>query len=95
MVATAFAEITDVNLCYITAEQAVAAFKARQLSPVELMRAVIARCELVNPKVNALTYMYFDRALDEAKEAERRYAGGEEIRGRSREYRSRSRIFIQ
>jgi aspartyl-tRNA(Asn)/glutamyl-tRNA(Gln) amidotransferase subunit A len=76
MVATAFATTTDTNLCYITAEQAVAAFKARQLSPVELMRAVISRCELVNPKVNALTYMYFDRALEEAKEAERRYARG-------------------
>jgi len=76
MGATMLAATTDANLCYITAEQAVAAFKARQLSPVELMRAVIPRCESVNPKVNALTHMYFDWALEEAKEAERRYARG-------------------
>lgn len=73
---TTLAATTDSNLCYITAEQAVAAFKAKELSPVELMRAVISRCETANPKVNALTYMYFDKALEEAKEAEKRYARG-------------------
>jgi Asp-tRNA(Asn)/Glu-tRNA(Gln) amidotransferase A subunit family amidase len=67
-------KIADSSLCYVTATQALSAFKERTLSPVELMNAVIARCEVVNPKVNALTYMYFDRALAEAKEAERRYA---------------------
>jgi Asp-tRNA(Asn)/Glu-tRNA(Gln) amidotransferase A subunit family amidase len=76
MTATTVDSLTDNNLCYITAEQAIAAFKAKKLSPVELMHSVIARCESVNSKVNALTYMYFDRALEEAKEAERRYARG-------------------
>jgi amidase len=63
----------NLDLCYMTATEAIAAFKARTLSPVELMRAVIGRCEAVNPKLNALTYTFFDRALDEAKKAESRY----------------------
>lgn len=44
----------DLDLCYMTATEAISKFKAKELSPVELMGAVIARCEEVNPKVNAL-----------------------------------------
>ena len=57
----------DLDLCYMTATEAISKFKAKELSPVELMAAVSARCEEVNPKVNALTYTFFDRALDQAK----------------------------
>jgi len=63
----------DLDLCYLTATEAISKFKAKQLSPVELMAAVIARCEQVNPKVNALTYTFFERALQQAKKAEARY----------------------
>jgi len=63
----------DLDLCYMTATEAISKFKAKELSPVELMEAVIARCEEVNPKVNALTYTFFERALDQAKNAEARY----------------------
>jgi len=68
------------NLCYMTATEAIAEFKAKTLSPVELMQAVIDRCEQVNPSVNALTYTFFDRALEQAKQAEARYASGNNIR---------------
>ena len=63
----------DLDLCYMSAIDALAAFKARKLSPVELMRAVIARCEALNPKLNIITYSYFERALAQAKAAEARY----------------------
>ena len=63
----------DLDLCYMTATEAISKFKAKELSPVELMVAVIARCEEVNPKVNALTYTFFERALEQAKKAEARY----------------------
>ncbi len=43
---------------------------ARAVSPRELMTAVIARCEAINPAVNALAATDFDRALDAATEAE-------------------------
>ena len=64
----------DEKLCFMTATEAVSEFKAKKVSPVELMDALIARCEDINPKINALTTMFFDRAREQAKEAEARYA---------------------
>jgi Asp-tRNA(Asn)/Glu-tRNA(Gln) amidotransferase A subunit family amidase len=65
----------DLDLCYMSATEAVRRFRARKLSPVDLMRAVIARAEEVEPRINAFTYTYFERALTQARAAERRYAG--------------------
>jgi Asp-tRNA(Asn)/Glu-tRNA(Gln) amidotransferase A subunit family amidase len=42
----------------------------RQLSPVELMDACIARIEAVNPAINAICATDFDRARTSAREAE-------------------------
>lgn len=61
------------DLCYLSASEALARFKARKLSPVELMKALIARAEAVQPKINAFTFTYFDQALDKASAAEARY----------------------
>ncbi len=63
------------DLHYITAVEALQRFKSRDLSPVELMQAVIARAEAVEPRVNAFADRYFDQALDAAREAEARYGG--------------------
>lgn len=64
------------DLCYLSATDALAQFRAGSLSPVELTRAVIARSQAVNPKINAYTYTFFDRALEAAKAAEARYRAG-------------------
>ncbi len=61
------------DLCYLSAVEAIARFKARKLSPVELMRAVIARAEAVEPTINAFPMTHFERALDQARVAEARY----------------------
>ena len=61
------------ELCMMTAGEALAAFRARRLSPVELMQAVIARVEKVNPALNAFTYTFFERALEQARRAEAKY----------------------
>ena len=61
------------ELHYLTASEALTLFKDKKLSPVELMEAVIARCEQVNPQLNAITYSFYDRALDQAKKAEAKY----------------------
>jgi len=61
------------DLCYLSATEALAAFKARKLSPVELLQAVIARADAVDPKINAFPMKHYDRALAEAKKAEARY----------------------
>jgi Asp-tRNA(Asn)/Glu-tRNA(Gln) amidotransferase A subunit family amidase len=62
-------------LHYISATEALRLFSARELSPVELMEAVIERAEAVEPTVNALCHTFFDEALDQAKAAEARYNG--------------------
>lgn len=63
----------DEDLCYMGAVEALRRFKARTLSPVELVRALIARAEAVEPRINAFGHRFFDRALAQARRAEERY----------------------
>ncbi len=63
------------ELHYLSATEALSAFRARTLSPVELMQAVIDRAEAVDGVVNALCHRFFDAALEQATEAEARYSG--------------------
>jgi amidase len=63
------------DLHYLSATDALRLFRSRELSPVELLDAVIARAEAVEPTVNALCHRFFDAARDEARAAEARYAG--------------------
>ena len=65
--------MADLDLCYLTASEAIARFKAHDLSPVELTQAVIARAEEVEPKINAFTFRHYEEALEKAKAAEARY----------------------
>ncbi len=69
------------DLHYLPARQALAMFASKELSPVELMEAVIRRAEAVEPVINAFAETFYDEALVAAREAEARYAGrGEEPR---------------
>jgi Asp-tRNA(Asn)/Glu-tRNA(Gln) amidotransferase A subunit family amidase len=63
------------ELAYLSATEALARFRTRELSPVELTRAVIERAEAVEPRVGALADTFYDEALSQAKEAEASYAG--------------------
>jgi amidase len=63
----------DEDLCYHTAFEAIAQFTAKTLSPAELMRAVIARPEAVNPALNAVTATHYDHGLQQARVAEAVY----------------------
>jgi Asp-tRNA(Asn)/Glu-tRNA(Gln) amidotransferase A subunit family amidase len=65
------------DLHYLSAIDALARFRSKELSPVELLRAVIARAEAVEPAINAFAERRFDEALDAARAAEARYAAGE------------------
>jgi aspartyl-tRNA(Asn)/glutamyl-tRNA(Gln) amidotransferase subunit A len=62
----------------MSATEAVKQFKARKLSPVELVQAVLDRAAVVEPVINAFAQTFFDEALKEAKAAEARYAPGGE-----------------
>lgn len=61
------------DVCYLSATDALALFRKRKLSPVELTRALIARAERVNPKINCFADRYWDEALARARKAEARY----------------------
>ncbi len=50
--------------------------RSRQISPVELLQACIARIEAVNPFVNAITATCLERARREARAAERAVLDG-------------------
>jgi amidase len=63
----------ELDLCYLPATEAIAKFKSRELSPVDLTKALIKRTEEANPKLNALTYTFFDEALKAARGAEAKY----------------------
>jgi Asp-tRNA(Asn)/Glu-tRNA(Gln) amidotransferase A subunit family amidase len=70
----------DVDLAYLSATEAIARFKDRSLSPVELLDAVIARSEQVDPQTHSYTYTFYDQARDQARGAEAAYANDQAAR---------------
>ena len=58
------------DLCYTPASQLAGLIRAKQLSPVELTRAVLDRTERLNPVVNAFCTLTADAALQAARAAE-------------------------
>src|SRR5712691_8702345 len=62
------------DLSYLSATEARRLFMSRQLSPVELMNAVIDRAEKVEPSINAFADKHYDSALAAARSAEAAFA---------------------
>lgn len=52
---------------------------SKEISPVELLEACIARIERINPGINAITATCYDRARGEAKAAEQAVLRGEPL----------------
>jgi Asp-tRNA(Asn)/Glu-tRNA(Gln) amidotransferase A subunit family amidase len=63
------------ELPFTSATDALAAFRSGELSPVELLDAVLARAEVVEPHVNAIVTVRREAAHGAAREAEARYRG--------------------
>ena len=59
------------EIYYRSATELEAELLARNLSPVDLTKAVLARIDAVNPGVNAFCTVVPERALDDARHAER------------------------
>jgi amidase len=55
------------DLWRLTATEAVARLRKRELSPLELVEAAASRIEAVEPKINALPIRFFDEARDYAR----------------------------
>lgn len=66
------------ELHYVAATDALALFRAGALSPVELVDALIARRDAVEPAIHAFTHAFDREARAAARRAEARYRGGRE-----------------
>jgi aspartyl-tRNA(Asn)/glutamyl-tRNA(Gln) amidotransferase subunit A len=66
------------ELIYSDATKLAELIRAREVSPVEVMKAHLDRIEAVNPKVNAVVTIAFD-ALKSAKDAEAAVLRGDEL----------------
>ena len=64
------------EICYLSATELRERYTRRNLSPVEVTEAILARIERLNPRLNAFLTVTADRALDEARAAERAYLPG-------------------
>src|SRR5262245_31490496 len=62
--------MSDADLCYTPATELVAKIRRKELSPVELTRAVLARIDALNPTLNAFCTPTPEIALADAKRAE-------------------------
>ena len=65
---------------WLTASEASRAFAARQLSPVELLTALLGRIDALDPKLHAFIHLDADAAMEAARTATKEIAAGR-IRG--------------
>src|SRR5919108_1559561 len=65
------------ELAYTTMAELALRIRRRELSPVEVMDATIARIEARNPAINALVFTAFDEARERARQAEKAVTAGE------------------
>jgi len=70
-------DVTD--LCYTPATELATMIRSRQLSPVEIMEAVLARIEILNPRLIAYLAVDTERAREQAKAAEAAVMRGEPL----------------
>lgn len=68
----------DDEQAYLSAMELRQRFRSRELSPVEVAEATLARIAAVNPSLNALVTVTPELAMTQAKAAERAYAGESE-----------------
>ncbi|HJY77538.1 MAG TPA: amidase family protein, partial [Burkholderiales bacterium] len=62
--------------CLLSASALLEGYRTQTLSPVEVTKAVLARIESLNPRLNAFN-LVSDHALDEAKASEARWLSGQ------------------
>jgi Asp-tRNA(Asn)/Glu-tRNA(Gln) amidotransferase A subunit family amidase len=66
----------DEELCFLSAAELGAAYRARTLTPSEVTEAVLRQIERVNPHVNAFVTITAELAQAAAREADHRFAEG-------------------
>ena len=64
------------DLCYCSVMTISKAIRSKKMSSEEVVRALLRRIDVVNPKINAVVTSAANRALDEAKRADAELARG-------------------
>src|SRR5262249_855416 len=62
-------EVIPSDLCFVSATGLRHLYRTRQVSPLEVMQAVFARIDAVNPALNAYVTLARESALAEARKA--------------------------
>ncbi len=63
----------------LSAGELAQAYRARELSPVSVLDAILARCEAVNPQLNAIIAFALEGARQAARDSEQRWRRGEPL----------------
>lgn len=71
--------MVDLDLCYTPATELANRIRAKQLSPVELVKNSLARIEQVNPKLNCFCFTFPEEAIELAKQAEAAVMRGDKL----------------
>src|ERR1700688_1359260 len=67
--------------CFLSAGELRRQIGRKEISPLEITRAVLGRVERLQPLLNCFIEICADRALAEARDAERRIMAGDPLRG--------------
>lgn len=70
--------MTGTDLCTLPATELAALIRAREISPIDLVRQSLARIERVQPALNAFAFVYPEEALEKARAAEAAVMRGHE-----------------
>jgi aspartyl-tRNA(Asn)/glutamyl-tRNA(Gln) amidotransferase subunit A len=68
--------MNETDVCFMSAAELIASYRAKALSPVEVTKAVLARIGRLNPALNAFVLVDEGGALASARAAEKAYASG-------------------
>src|SRR5215510_8505880 len=69
--------MSDTDLCYMPATDLAAAIRTKQVSPVDVVNAVLARIEQLNPRLNAFCLITAEAARQAAQASEQAVMRGE------------------
>jgi aspartyl-tRNA(Asn)/glutamyl-tRNA(Gln) amidotransferase subunit A len=68
--------VSQSDICFMSALELRERFRRRDLSPIEVTGAILERIGRLNPRLNAYLTVTVERALEDARRAERAYDGG-------------------
>nr|MBA2447475.1 amidase [Chloroflexota bacterium] len=79
MISTEDTAARDDALCFMPATDLAAKIRAKEISPVEVVEAVLRRLEALNPRLNAFTLIQAEEAREQARRAEVAVLRGDDL----------------